>query len=95
MKPIKEHLNRFGLVAAALGLAFGHTASEFVSTIVSNMVMPMISFLIGIDDWQNHILFLGSTEIKWGEALRDTIRLVFVSISVVCILHWMNVDHKE
>lgn len=95
LKPIKAHLKRFGLVAAALGMAFGHTASDFISSVVSALVMPVISLIIGIDDWQNHTLVLGSAEIKWGEVLKDTIRLIFVSFLVVFLLHWMNVDHKD
>ena len=34
MRAIKTHLNKFGLVAAALGMAFGHSVSEFISTFV-------------------------------------------------------------
>ena len=87
LKTIKVHLNKFGLVTAALGMAFGHTASEFLSTIVSSVVMPVITFATGIDDWQNHVLLFGSMEIKWGELLKDTIRLIFISFSVTYRLY--------
>lgn len=95
MKPIKDHINRFGLVAAAMGLAFGHTASEFISTIVSTVALPMISLLIGVDDWKTHVLLFGPLEIKWGEVLRDSIRLIIVAISVFYVLHWLNVDQEK
>ena len=43
MKKIKQHLNQYGLVAAALGFAFGHTASDFIHSLVEGAVMPAIS----------------------------------------------------
>ena len=64
-------------------MAFGHTASEFIFTLVSGVVMPIISVAIRINDWQNDVLLVGSIEIKWGELLKDTIRLIFISFSII------------
>ena len=95
MKAIKTHLNKFGLVAAALGMAFGHTASEFISSLVSSLAMPIIAVAIGMDDWQNHAISVGPIEIKWGELLKDAIRLVIISFSVIYILQWLNLEDQE
>ncbi|MDA7484999.1 MscL family protein [Planktomarina temperata] len=95
IKKIKVHLNKFGLVAAALGLAFGHTASELISSVVSNFLMPIVSLTFGIDEWQNSIIRLGPLELKWGEVLKDLIRFVVVSISIIYILHWLNLEENE
>ena len=95
MKAIKTHLNKFGLVAAALGMAFGHTASEFISSLVSTLAMPMIAVAIGINDWQNHAISLGPIEIKWGELLKDAIRFIIISFSVIYILEWLNWEDQE
>ena len=95
MKKIRTHLNKFGLVAAALGMAFGQTASEFISTLVSGVAMPIISLAIGVDDWANHVLLVGTIEIKWGELLQNAIRLIFISFSVIYILHWLTSEDQE
>jgi large-conductance mechanosensitive channel len=95
MRKIKTHLNKFGLIAAAMGMAFGHTASEFISTLVSVLAMPVISFAIGIENWQNHVFLVGTIEIKWGELLKDAIRLILIAFSVVYILHWLASEDQE
>ncbi|MDA9789676.1 MscL family protein [Amylibacter sp.] len=95
IKRVKVHLNKFGLVAAALGLAFGHTASELISTLVSNLIMPILSLAFGVDDWQTHILQIGSLELKWGEVFKDMIRFLIISVSVIYILHWLNLEENE
>lgn len=95
IKKIKLHLNQFGLVAAALGLAFGHTASELISSVVSNFVMPIVSLTFGVDNWQNDIIQLGSLKIGWGEILKDLIRFVIISVSVIYILHWLKLEENE
>jgi len=95
IKKIKVHLNKFGLVAAALGLAFGHTASELISSLVSNLVMPIVALTFGADEWQNDIIRLGPLELKWGEVLKDLIRFFIVSISIIYILHWLNLEENK
>lgn len=95
MRTIRTHLNKFGLVAAALGMAFGHTASEFISSLVSSLAMPIIAVAIGINDWQNHVLSLGPIEIKWGELLKDAVRLIIISFSVIYILQWLAWEDQE
>ena len=95
MTTIRTHLNKFGLAEAALGMAFGHTASEFISSLVSYLAMPIIAVAMGIHDWQNHTLQLGPIEIKWGELLKDAIRLIIISFSVICILQWLAREDQE
>ena len=51
---LKKVLSRFGLVAAALGFVFGHSASEFILSIVEDAIMPIIQISLNIEDWKTH-----------------------------------------
>lgn len=90
MNRVKVQLNKFGLVAAGLGMSFGHTASELISTFVSNLIMPILSLTIGIEDWQNHVLHVSSLELKWGDVIKDLIRFLIITVLVLCALHWLT-----
>jgi len=92
MRAIKTHLNKFGLVAAALGMAFGHSGSEFISTFVENILMPFLSLVIGVDDWKGHVIQMGSFDLKWGEVLKDALRCIIIFISVIYILRWLSLE---
>mgnify|MGYP002638986430 CR=1 FL=1 len=95
MKRLKRHINQFGLVTAALGFAFGHTASEFINTLVSSLAMPIISVAIGIGDWETHVIQIGSLELKWGEMVSNTLRLIIVAVPVVYIMRWLVLEDVE
>lgn len=95
MKKIKPKIAQFGLVAAALGMAFGHTASGLIDSLVNDAVMPIFAILLDIDDWKNHAINVGSSAIKWGEITKNTIRLGVVSVLVVYILRWLKEEAES
>ena len=94
MKKIKQHLNQYALVAAALGFAFGHTASDFIHSLVEGAIMPAISLIFQVDDWQNHTFLIGSYSLLWGEIVKNGIRFFIVATSVIYILKWLDESHK-
>lgn len=94
MKKIKKHLNQFGLVAAALGFIFGHTASEFIASIVGDAFMPAIGLMLGIESWENHTFSWGTYSMQWGMILKDGIRLLIVATLVIWILQWLQ-EHES
>lgn len=87
---IKKVLSQFGLVAAALGFVFGHSASEFILSVVEDAIMPLIQIGLNIEDWKTHSVNVASTDFEWGHILKNLIRLAIVWISVVIILQWLE-----
>lgn len=87
---LKKVLSQFGLVAAALGFVFGHSASEFILSLVEDAIMPFIQISLGIEDWKTHSVKVASNDFEWGHIVKNLIRLVIVWISVVLILQWLE-----
>jgi len=90
---LKKVLSQFGLVAAALGFVFGHSASEFILSLVEDAIMPVIQISLNIEDWKTHSVKVASNDFEWGHIVKNLIRLVIVWISVVLILQWL--ERKE
>ena len=90
MKTIKNHLKQFGLIAAALGFVFGHTASDFINSVVVGAIMPMIRIVLNIDDWQNHSIAFGAYSIIWGDIVKNGIRFLIVAVGIIFILRWLE-----
>jgi len=95
MKKIKQNINQFGLVAAALALAFGHSASDFINSLVGDAIMPLLGYVLEIDDWQNHNLEFGPYSLKWGEIAKDAIRLFVMSAFVFGFLQWLRSEEES
>ena len=87
---LKKVLSQFGLVAAALGFVFGHSASEFILSVVEAAIMPLIQIGLNIEDWKSHSVRVASTDFEWGHIVKNLIRLLIVWISVVLILQWLQ-----
>jgi large-conductance mechanosensitive channel len=87
---LKKVLSQFGLVAAALGFVFGHSASEFILSLVEDAIMPVIQISLNIEDWKTHSVKVASNDFEWGHIVKNLIRLVIVWISVVLILQWLE-----
>lgn len=87
---LKKVLSQFGLVAAALGFVFGHSASEFILSVVEDAIMPLIQIGLNIEDWKSHSVRVASTDFEWGHIVKNLIRLLIVWISVVLILQWLQ-----
>jgi large-conductance mechanosensitive channel len=94
MSKIKPKIAQFGLVAAALGMTFGHTASGLIDSVVNDAVMPIFALVLNIDDWENHAVSLGSYVVKWGEITKNMIRLLVVSVIVVYVLRWLKEESE-
>lgn len=90
MKTIKNHLKQFGLIAAALGVVFGHTASDFIKSVVVDAIMPIIRLVLNIDDWQNHSIAFGAYSIIWGDIVKNGIRFLIVAVGIIFILRWLE-----
>ncbi|MDB3963288.1 MscL family protein [Paracoccaceae bacterium] len=87
---LKKVLSQFGLVAAALGFVFGHSASEFILSLVEDAIMPVIQISLNIEDWKTHSVKVASNDFEWGHIVKNLIRLVIVWTSVILILQWLE-----
>ena len=90
--PLKKVLSQFGLLAAALGFVFGHSASEFILSVVEDAIMPIIQIILNIEDWKTHSVKVASKDFQWGHIVKNFIRLVIVWVSVILILRWLERD---
>ncbi|MBN42888.1 MAG: hypothetical protein CL573_05300 [Alphaproteobacteria bacterium] len=94
MRDIKKKFNQFGLLAAALGFFFGHTASDFFNSIVTDAIMPGFNLMLDVEDWQQSKINIGTYSMIWGNIVKNGIRFVIVAVSIIYILRWLEMEEK-
>lgn len=85
------------IVALAVGLAIGSSATITVKTIVEDIVTPVVNFIIGThghletQEWYVH-LWGRDAHLKWGEAVSSLITLVATVYVIYLIVHFARLE---
>lgn len=79
-------------VAVVIGAAFG----KIVSSLVENVVMPLIGILLGGVDFTGFVLEVGDASIKYGVFLQSIFDFVIIALAVfVAIKALTRLQKKE
>lgn len=65
-------------VAVVIGAAFG----KIVSSLVENVVMPVLGILIGGFDFTDMVLKVGDATVKYGEFLQSVFDFIIVAFAI-------------
>ncbi len=95
LNKLKNNINQFGLLAAALMGIFGHTATVFLSTLIDSVVMPIFDIFLDEGAWKTDVIVIGDYHLKWGELVSDFIHLLLVGFVIFIALRWLNSEKVE
>lgn len=65
-------------VAVVIGAAFG----KIVSSLVENVVMPVLGILVGGFDFTDMVLKVGDATVKYGEFLQSVFDFIIVAFAI-------------
>lgn len=79
-------------VAVVIGTAFG----KIVSSLVDNIVMPLIGLLLGGVDLSRFVFMLGDATLAYGIFLQSIIDFVIIALAIFVVIKAMNaLNHKQ
>lgn len=79
IKEFMDFLNEYKVVPLAIAFIMGAAATKLVSSLVNNVVMPLITPFIPGGAWQTATLALGPIVIGWGAFLGEVIYFLIVA----------------
>ncbi|MCL1839837.1 MscL family protein [Candidatus Saccharibacteria bacterium] len=87
------------VIGFAVGLIIGTAASVTVNSLINNVILPPLGFLMGSDDGlKGLVLDLGVTPsgemavLKYGVFLSDLINFLILALVVYLVIKWMKVE---
>ena len=91
IKEFKEFIARGNVIDLAVGVIIGGAFGKIVTSIVNDLLMPLIGVVSGGIDFTGLSLKLGEAEIKYGNFLQNVIDFLIIAF---CIFILVNVVNK-
>ena len=80
----------------AVGVIMGSAFGKIVTSIVSDILMPLIGVIIGGIDFSGLSFKLGEAEIKYGNFIQNVIDFLIVAFCIFIMVKIVNkITHKE
>lgn len=89
MQEFKEFLKKYQVLGLAVAFIIGAASTKFVTALVNDIIMPVISVAIPGGDWRSSVLQLGPVKLLVGDfvgALIDFLIIAFVVFMIVKLI---------
>ena len=91
LQEFREFVLRGNVLDLAVGVIIGGAFSKIVSSLVNDVLMPLIGILIGGVDFKNLTLTIGDAKITYGNFIQNVIDFLIVAI---CIFIFIKIVSK-
>lgn len=89
-KEFKEFILRGNILDLAVGVIIGGAFSKIVSSLVNDILMPIIGILIGGVDFKNLSLTIGDSKIAYGNFIQNIIDFLIIAGFIFVVIKIMN-----
>lgn len=90
------------VVGLAVGLILGTAASGLVNSLINNVIMPPLGFLLGsAEGIRGLVLTMGTTPtgevavLRYGEFINDLINFLVLALVIYCVVKALKLDIKK
>ena len=94
IKEFKTFIKRGNVVDLAVGFIMGSAFGKIVTSMVEDILMPLIGIIIGGIDFQNLTFKIGNAVVKYGSFLQNIINFLIVSFCIFIFVKIIN-EFKE
>ena len=94
IKEFKEFIMRGNVIDLAVGVIVGAAFQKIVSSLVDNILMPVVGMIIGGIDFTSLSVMVGTAEIKYGLFIQNVIDFLIVAFVLFLVVKAMNSAKK-
>ncbi len=91
----KEFISRGNVLDMAVGVIIGSAFSKIVSSLVNELMMPILGIIIGGHDFSNLMIKVGNAEIKYGVLIQNIIDFLIVALCLFIVIKAINKLQKK
>lgn len=96
LKEFKTFISKGNVVDLAVGVIIGSTFGKIVSSLVNDILMPIIGIIIGGIDFSNLTIQIKDATIKYGIFIQNIIDFLIVEFCIFIFIKLINkVSKKE
>ncbi len=90
IKEFKEFISKGNVVDLAVGVIIGSAFGKIVSSLVNDILMPIIGVLIGGVDFSNLSIKIGEAKITYGRFIQNVIDFLIIAFCVFIFIKTIN-----
>lgn len=96
IQEFKEFINKGNVVDLAVGVIIGTAFSKIVSSLVSDVLMPLIGIIIGGLNFSSLSLKIKDASIMYGAFIQNVIDFLIIAFCIFMFVKLINkLSHKE
>lgn len=95
LKEFKEFAMRGNIMDLAVGVIIGGAFQKIVTSFVNDIIMPVISIFTGNMDFNDLVLNVGNSSIKYGAFLTAIIDFLIIAFSIFLVIRYINKLNKK
>ena len=96
IKEFKAFIERGSVIDLAVGVVIGGAFSSIVTSLVNDIIMPLIGIIIGGIDFTGLSFKVGSAYVKYGNFIQNIINFLIIAFALYLLVKGINkLSHKE
>jgi large conductance mechanosensitive channel len=95
LKEFKAFVMRGNVMDLAVGVIIGAAFGKIVSSLVSDILMPLIGLLIGGVDFSSLAFTVGSAQVTYGNFINNIIDFLIIAVVIFLLVKGVNSLNKK
>ena len=95
VKEFKEFAMKGNVMDMAVGVIIGGAFGKIVTSLVDDVLMPIIGMLTGGVDFNGLVAKVGDATVKYGTFIQNIIDFLIIALCIFCIIKAMNKLKKQ
>ena len=96
IKEFKAFIERGSVIDLAVGVVIGGAFSSIVTSLVNDIIMPLIGIIVGGLDFTGLSFKVGSAYVKYGNFIQNVINFLIIAFALFLLVKGINkLSHKE
>lgn len=91
----KEFISKGNVLDMAVGVIIGSAFSKIVTSLVNDIMMPLIGIIIGGHDFSNLGIKVGNAKIMYGSFLQNVVDFLIVAFCLFTVIKIINRFKKK
>jgi large conductance mechanosensitive channel len=95
LKEFKTFIMRGSVMDLAVGVIIGGAFGKIISSLVTDLLMPLIGLIIGGIDFSGLAFTLGSAKVTYGNFINNLIDFIIIALVIFLIIKGINSLQKK
>lgn len=96
VKEFKEFIAKGNVLDMAIGVVIGSAFGKIVSSLVDNIIMPIVGVIIGGHDFSNLTIKIDNAVISYGIFIQNVVDFLIIAFCIFTVIKMINkLSHRK